>query len=87
MMDILLCGANPLILGMLTWVIFTLYKLQSKPPMLISCGCFNDVSHDDMVKVKEMYCELKKRAEETDSSENPDKEKEEDDGIEVKKED
>jgi len=86
MMDIL-CGANPLILGMLTWVIFTLYKLQSKPPMLISCSCFNDVSHDDMVKVKEMYCELKKRAEETDSSENPDKEKDEDDGIEVKKED
>tara|TARA_R110002126_G_scaffold381_3_gene2556 strand:+ start:145 stop:396 length:252 start_codon:yes stop_codon:yes gene_type:complete len=83
MMDIL-CGANPLILGMLTWVIFTLYKLQSKPPMLISCSCFNDVSHDDMVKVKEMYCELKKRAEETA---DPDKEKEEDDGIEVKKED
>ena len=43
MIDIL-CGANPLILGMLTWVIFTLYKLQSKPPMLISCNCFNDLS-------------------------------------------
>ena len=80
MIDIL-CGANPLILGMLTWVIFTLYKLQSKPPMLISCNCFNDLSHDEMVKVKEMYCELKKQHQESDEV------KEEEDGVEVTKED
>ena len=72
---------TPLILGMLTWVIFTLYKLQSKPPMLISCTCFNDLSHDEMVKVKEMYCELKKQHQESDEV------KEEEDGVEVTKED
>ena len=80
MMDILLCGANPLILGMLTWVIFTLYKLQSKPPMLISCNCFNDLSHDEMVKVKEMYCEMKQQHEETQV-------KEQEDEVVVEKED
>ena len=83
MIDIL-CGANPLILGMLTWVIFTLYKLQSKPPMLISCNCFNDLSHDEMVEVKKMYCEMKQEQKEHQVK---DEVKEEDDGIEVTKED
>ena len=27
--------------------------------MLISCNCFNDLSHDEMVEVKKMYCEMK----------------------------
>ena len=38
-----------IIMGLLSWVIFTLYKLNKKPPMVISCNCFNDLSHDEMV--------------------------------------
>ena len=48
-----------IIMGLLSWVIFTLYKLNKKPPMVISCNCFNDLSHDEMVEVKKMYCEMK----------------------------
>jgi hypothetical protein len=69
------------IIGMLSYIIFTLYKLDKKPPMMISCNCFNDLSHDEMVRVKQMYCEMRK--EQSDKEEKD----EEEDGVEVKKED
>ena len=45
----------PLVLGLLTWVIFTLHVVNSKMPMVISCDCFNDLSHDEMKQLKEVY--------------------------------
>ena len=48
----------------LGWVLFRIEELFKKPPLLIKCECFKDQSHDDMVKVKEMYNTLKAQAEE-----------------------
>lgn len=45
----------PLVLGLLTWVIFTLARVDSKMPVVISCDCFNDLSHDEMKQLKEVY--------------------------------
>jgi hypothetical protein len=44
-----------LLIGGLAYVLFSIRQLVMKPPLLIKCECFNDMSHDDMVKIKEMY--------------------------------
>lgn len=46
---------NCIIMGLLTWVIFTLARVDSKMPVVISCDCFNDLSHDEMKQLKEVY--------------------------------
>lgn len=67
----------PLVLGLLTWVIFTLHCVNSKMPVVISCDCFNDLSHDEMKQLKEAYLL---------SKQEQSKEQEED-GVSVEKED
>tara|TARA_R110001583_G_scaffold62170_5_gene183131 strand:- start:501 stop:722 length:222 start_codon:yes stop_codon:yes gene_type:complete len=67
----------PLVLGLLTWVIFTLHLVNSKMPVVISCDCFNDLSHDEMKQLKEAYLL---------SKQEQSKEQEED-GVSVEKED
>jgi hypothetical protein len=44
-----------LLIGGLAYVLFSIRQLVEKPPLMIKCECFNDMSHDDMVKVKDMY--------------------------------
>jgi hypothetical protein len=44
-----------LLIGGLAYVLFSIRQLVEKPPLMIKCECFNDMSHDDMVKIKEMY--------------------------------
>ena len=44
-----------LLIGGLGYVLFCIKQLVDKPPLMIKCECFNDMSHDDMVKVKDMY--------------------------------
>jgi hypothetical protein len=44
-----------LVIGGLAYVLFCIHRLVEKPPLMIKCECFNDMSHDDMVKVKDMY--------------------------------
>jgi protein-tyrosine phosphatase len=72
---------EPLVLGFLTWVIFTVYQLNNKLPIVISCDCFNDLSHDEMLKLKEMYISSK------ESQKKDDIKEEESDGEKVEKED
>lgn len=63
-----------IVLG-LSYVVFKLDELSRKPPVLIQCSCFNDIQHDEMVQVKEMYCRMKQEALATKEKED---EKEED---------
>ena len=44
-----------LLIGGLAYVLFSINQLVERPTLMIKCECFNDMSHDDMVKVKEMY--------------------------------
>jgi hypothetical protein len=44
-----------LLIGGLCYVLFCIRQLVMKPPLMIKCECFNDMSHDDMLKVKDMY--------------------------------
>jgi hypothetical protein len=44
-----------LVIGGLGYVLFLIRQIAIKPPLQIRCECFNDMSHDDMVKVKELY--------------------------------
>ena len=71
----------PLVLGLLTWVIFTLHVVNSKMPMVISCDCFNDLSHDEMRQLKEVYLLSKQ------NQVKEDEEVKEEDGVSVEKED
>ena len=64
---------EPLVLGLLTWVIFTVYQLNN--------NCFNDLSHDEMLKLKQMYI-LSKESQKKDEIKE-----EESDGEKVEKED
>ena len=67
----------PLVLGLLTWVIFTLHVVNSKMPVVISCDCFNDLSHDEMKQLKEEYLLSKQEQ----------LKEQEEDGVSVDKED
>tara|TARA_R110000765_G_scaffold42309_2_gene89486 strand:- start:520 stop:741 length:222 start_codon:yes stop_codon:yes gene_type:complete len=67
----------PLVLGLLTWVIFTLHVVNSKMPVVISCDCFNDLSHDEMKQLKEEYLLSKQEQ----------LKEQEEDGVSVEKED
>jgi len=67
----------PLVLGLLTWVIFTLHLVNSKMPVVISCDCFNDLSHDEMKQLKEAYLLSKQEQ----------LKEQEEDGVSVEKED
>jgi hypothetical protein len=53
--DELIVISQLLLIGGLTYVLFCINRLVEKPPLMIKCECFNDMSHDDMVKVKDMY--------------------------------
>ena len=61
----------PLVLGLLTWVV------NSKMPVVISCDCFNDLSHDEMKQLKEEYLLSKQEK----------LKEQEEDGVSVDKED
>jgi len=68
------------------YVVFKLDELSRKPPVLIQCSCFNDIQHDEMVQVKEMYCRMKQEALAAKEKEEGVEEKEED-GEKIEKED
>jgi len=53
--DELMVISQLLLIGGLAYVLFCIHRLVVKPPIMIKCECFNDMSHDDMVKVKDMY--------------------------------
>jgi hypothetical protein len=53
--DELMVMSQLLLIGGLAYVLFCIRQLVVKPPLMIKCDCFNDMSHDDMVKIKEMY--------------------------------
>jgi hypothetical protein len=53
--DELIVLTQLLLIGGLAYVLFCINQLVLKPPIMIRCECFNDMSHDDMVKVKDMY--------------------------------
>ena len=72
---------NCIIMGLLTWVIFTLARVDSKMPVVISCDCFNDLSHDEMRQLKEVYLLSKQ------NQVKEDEEVKEEDGVSVEKED
>ena len=72
---------NCIIMGLLTWVIFTLARVDSKMPVVISCDCFNDLSHDEMKQLKEVYLLSKQ------NQVKEDEEVKEEDGVSVEKED
>ena len=53
--DELMVISHLILIGGLAYVLFCIHRLVVKPPIMIKCECFNDMSHDDMVKVKDMY--------------------------------
>ena len=60
------------LLGVILYKINEIYK---RPPVLISCDCFNDVSHDEMKYIKELYLSKKKEEAEDEEGEDADGEK------------
>jgi hypothetical protein len=65
-----------LLIGGLAYVLFSIKQLVDKPPLMIKCECFNDLSHDDMVKVKEMYKSMLEGVIPEEEKSTPEQEKE-----------
>ena len=79
-MEEYLIMAQLLVLGGLGYIFILIRQLAVKPPIMINCECFRDQSHDDMKRIKEMYKEM--LGEQVEGN----KETEEEDGVQVKKE-
>jgi hypothetical protein len=73
-----------ILLGVILYKVNEIYK---RPPVLISCECFNDICHDEMKEIRDLY--MSKKAHEEQEKEVDDLVSTEDeaaDGEKVEKE-
>ena len=74
--DELMVISQLLLIGGLAYVLFCIHRLVMKPPLMIKCECFNDMSHDDMIKVKDMYKSMLEKVIPEEEKSTPEQEKE-----------
>ena len=74
--DELMVISQLLLIGGLAYVLFCIHRLAVKPPLMIKCECFNDMSHDDMIKVKDMYKSMLEKVIPEEEKSTPEQEKE-----------
>jgi hypothetical protein len=79
--DELMVISQLILIGGLAYVLFCIRQLVLKPPLMIKCDCFNDMSHDDMVKIKEMYKSIPPRGGRPEPPPSSDLEKKVDDLV------
>jgi hypothetical protein len=67
-----------ILLGVILYKVNEIYK---RPPVLISCECFNDICHDEMKEIRDLYMSKKAHEEQAEGSHSSQRQEKEVDDL------